>query len=848
MQMKLITDRYVLYLFCLLLSLSARGRQGGGEHFSFTFSANDYGAHNRNFAIECAERGYVFVANFEGLLVYDGVRWQVYYSKDYSRITSLLKTDGGRIYFGGFNVLGYADIVPFEATDSVSVTWIKNGAADEVCGIASIGCVRSIQREGKDNIVFDNEQGEVFTLKGGTILRASSHQPLSDAPYHTEADDGHGTLWRIVDQGIEARSTSSVYTKYGEDEGLYGQVISISETNGIVYIGTMRGLFALKDDRIERIPNITHACWSLVETSDGALLAATADGVFRIDGLQSVALTNRHALSVFPKKSNGFIVGELDGIYHYSSSGEERIVSRIPSVRKFVKDDDGRLWALTLDKETWLCKNDSDIFRRQDNKNLSLLFQYKDDKGYLWTNASDGKGLVCDNMPEEAALWLEPLSEYSIQAMSITDGVAWLGGNFGMIRFDIASTLGREPEASRIYIRDFHIKDGDLSFSATTGIVDYLSSTLYSYRLYDQDQWSPWREQRSFANDNLPYGLYRVQVRAKDIYGRVVLSEVIEFEIPKPFYERWYANLLYVACIILLCGVVYRWRLMRIRKENLKLERIVDERTRELRNVHAQLIRKEKEAMTGKLTKGLVDRILNPMNYINNFSHLTLSLINDLKADIEDLADEKTEASAREESIEDSQDIMDMMRQNLTKVGEHGQSITRMLKAMEEMLKERTGQRRPEDVSNIVGQCVERLKTYYEDDLKRLHIKVEWHRPEYPIVADVIAEQLSRVIMNIIANSMYAIRKKAEPGGLLSIEINPSSGTEPPVIYIRDTGTGIEDNIMPNIFDPFFTTKPTSEAAGLGLYQAKMFVEDIGGTLTISSTKNEGTQAIISLP
>ena len=189
-----------------------------------------------------------------------------------------------------------------------------------------------------------------------------------------------------------------------------------------------------------------------------------------------------------------------------------------------------------------------------------------------------------------------------------------------------------------------------------------------------------------------------------------------------------------------------------------------------------------------------------------------------------------------------------MMRQNLTKVGEHGQSITRMLKAMEEMLKERTGQRRPEDVSNIVDQCVERLMTYYADDLKRLHIKVEWHRPEYPIVADVIAEQLSRVIMNIIANSMYAIRKKAEPRGMLTIEINPSSGTEPPVIYIRDTGTGIEDNIMPNIFDPFFTTKPTSEAAGLGLYQAKMFVEDIGGTLTISSTKNEGTQAIISLP
>ena len=139
---------------------------------------------------------------------------------------------------------------------------------------------------------------------------------------------------------------------------------------------------------------------------------------------------------------------------------------------------------------------------------------------------------------------------------------------------------------------------------------------------------------------------------------------------------------------------------MRIRKENLKLERIVDERTRELRNVHAQLIRKEKEAMTGKLTKGLVDRILNPMNYINNFAQLTLALIKDLKADVEDLADDATEASAREDSVADAQDIMDMMR---------------VLNSVASALSE-SSQAMKREAVNVAGQ-VGQLRDYSQDIL-----------------------------------------------------------------------------------------------------------------------------------
>ena len=84
----------------------------------------------------------------------------------------------------------------------------------------------------------------------------------------------------------------------------------------------------------------------------------------------------------------------------------------------------------------------------------------------------------------------------------------------------------------------------------------------------------------------------------------------------------------------------------------------------------------------GKLTQGLIDRILNPLNYINNFSKLSQGLVKDVTANIEDEKDHMDE-----EIYEDTMDVLDMLKGNLEKVSEHGANTTRTLKAMEEMLK-----------------------------------------------------------------------------------------------------------------------------------------------------------------
>lgn len=871
--------RFLIVLISIItyVSVSAIGVKEKGIPFFRNFSASEYGAHNRNFDVECADRGYVFVANFEGLLYYDGVDWHVTYTKDISRITCLRKDQKGRIWFAGFNAIGYAQVVTENAADSVQITWIKNGKDDKACGVESMGCARVLFVDG-DRVGMVTENDRVFYVNdrklvaGGKVTEVenliaqketqvpelanlTAENGLCSNSITDIAQDGHGSIWGTTDNGIFVASTSSIYTRYTEKEGLHGQVTTLLEPNdGVLYVGTLQGVFYLWENRLHRIDIVKHACWQLTNRPAGGVLAATADGVFFAPSQSTPQqMTTRHALSVFPDRDDSFLIGELDGIHRHYFSGLDVIIDSIPNASKLIDDGKGGVWAVTLDMETWHKKKGDNHFRKENSDEVSVLFRYVDDRGYVWINAYDAKGLVCADSPKEGKSWLSPFQNYSIQTMFLKNGVAWLGGNFGLIRFDVTSTVGTEPDSCQVYIRDFHLEDGNLAFAAAMDTYNFLGTVTYSYRLEEKDEWSRWKTDKVFRSENLAPGDYRIQVRARDAYGRVVYSDVVKFEIPKPFFETWYANLLYIVILSLFAWLMYQWRLSRIRREKEKLEKIVSDRTQELKDAHAQLVRKEKEATAGALTKGLIDRILNPMNYINNFSHLTLGLVKDLKDDVEDLSDEDIDETGRTEAAEDAEDVLDMMNQNLQKIEQHGVSTTRILKAMEEMLKDRTGAVQPTDIASLCQQSVDMLNTYFAEDIAKMKIKVEWVKPNLPIVSDVIAEQLTRAIMSMLGNSVYALRKKVEKGvpadfiPTIRVDIAPKSGEQAPHIILWDNGIGIEPTILEKVFDPFFTTKPTAEAPGVGLYLTKQIVEDVGGTITVTSQQGEWTEFVITL-
>ena len=280
-----------------------------------------------------------------------------------------------------------------------------------------------------------------------------------------------------------------------------------------------------------------------------------------------------------------------------------------------------------------------------------------------------------------------------------------------------------------------------------------------------------------------------------------------------------------------------RLRLRKLENDKIRLEQLVQERTN-------QVVKLEKMATVGKLTQGLIDRILNPLNYINNFAKLSEGLVKDVKANIEDDKD-----NMDEENYEDTLDVLEMLGGNLKKVGEHGQNTTRTLKAMEEMLKDRTGGVVDTEITAILKQDKEMLEKYYAKEIAEHNIVLDFQIPAQNIVIKANPEQLSKSFMSFFVNSIYALIKKAQRTSYtptLSAKINSDGKTIN--IIIHDNGIGIEETIINKVFDPFFTTKPTGEASGVGLYLSNEIIQNYGGEISVKSTKDEFCEFTITLP
>ena len=111
---------------------------------------------------------------------------------------------------------------------------------------------------------------------------------------------------------------------------------------------------------------------------------------------------------------------------------------------------------------------------------------------------------------------------------------------------------------------------------------------------------------------------------------------------------------------------------------------------------------------------------------------------------------------------------------------------------------------------------------------------------------------LSKAIINLLDNAVYAVVKKAQKnhGDQLSdpvIRLTAIVADENYILKIHDNGIGIEEKNLSKIFDPFFTTKPTGEAAGVGLYLSREIIQNHGGDISVVSVQGEYTEVTVTL-
>ena len=265
----------------------------------------------------------------------------------------------------------------------------------------------------------------------------------------------------------------------------------------------------------------------------------------------------------------------------------------------------------------------------------------------------------------------------------------------------------------------------------------------------------------------------------------------------------------------------------------------------DLKNTQDELIRQERLASVGQLTKGIVDRILNPLNYVNNFSQTSDDLINELIEVIENQKDDIKPHTLQEVSEE-----LAVLKVNLAKIQEHSNSTTRILKDMQKLLKEKSRVFLETDVNNFIENKAKtallNAKTEYKDFSVNLVMDLE----SKSIRAQLLPYEFGQVIENIVSNSFYTLyeKNKSTKDFVPEFRIDTTASNGHVEILFRDNGKGIPQREIAKLFSPFFTTKPTSKGTGLGLFMARDIIETHKGKIEIHSQEGEFTEILMTLP
>ena len=286
--------------------------------------------------------------------------------------------------------------------------------------------------------------------------------------------------------------------------------------------------------------------------------------------------------------------------------------------------------------------------------------------------------------------------------------------------------------------------------------------------------------------------------------------------------------------------------------ENVRLFESVEARTRELakslkdlQTAQDRLVQTEKLASLGQLTAGIAHEIKNPLNFVNNFSAVSVELIDELR---DALAGANLDGKLRAEIAE----IADMLRGNLEKVVQHGKRADSIVKNMLLHSRQGSGEHRPVDINALVEESLN--LAYHGARAEKQGFNITLERSFDPAAGevDLFPQEITRVLLNLISNGFYAATKrKAANGGdyepkLAAATKNLGDRVE---ISIRDNGTGIPPEVKERMFNPFFTTKPAGEGTGLGLsISHDIIVKQHGGSIEVDTKPGEFTEFRITLP
>jgi two-component system, NtrC family, sensor kinase len=284
--------------------------------------------------------------------------------------------------------------------------------------------------------------------------------------------------------------------------------------------------------------------------------------------------------------------------------------------------------------------------------------------------------------------------------------------------------------------------------------------------------------------------------------------------------------------------------------EILEQKETLEQAMVELKATQTQLIHAEKMASLGELTAGIAHEIQNPLNFVNNFSEISVELCQEISEELNKPDFDKTYLI----------EILTDLSLNQQKISHHGNRAASIVRGMLQHSRTSTGQKEKTDINKLADEYL-RLSYHglrAKDKTFNAAFNTDFDE-KLPQVA-IIPQDFGRVLLNLINNAFYAVNQNAVNQNVGRV-LNPADVKTPTVnistkkidnqvvISIKDNGIGMSEATKAKIFQPFFTTKPTGQGTGLGLSLAYDIVtKGHGGTIDVESMEGEGTTFVVKLP
>ena len=280
-----------------------------------------------------------------------------------------------------------------------------------------------------------------------------------------------------------------------------------------------------------------------------------------------------------------------------------------------------------------------------------------------------------------------------------------------------------------------------------------------------------------------------------------------------------------------------------LQNKNDQLESVLGE----LQITQDQVISRQKLAELGELTAGVAHEIRNPLNLIQNFAHITDEMLTELKDALAQLT-----GPLDQQQTDLIGELITHMSENMTKLQHHGGRANRIVQDMLAMGRTTKGEFQSVDINQLVQDHTMLAYHSARSQDYEFNVRILTEYDQHAGRITVVAEDIGRVILNLVANACYATneRTKTDPNPAYqpTLWIATSKNGEHLEISVRDNGQGIPEDTMRKVFNPFFTTKPTNKGTGLGLSLSNDIIREHSGTIVPESEPMQYTKFTVRIP